>query len=317
MIYTFKDFLLEANSAGSKFEQKIANNINKWLKKNKLDNKFKASRFQSIKEEDGNREEDYSDVVIEDLETKEQFFVECKEKITDNIITTMFDIQDQDDFPLVPVKDKSREEVDDELLLQLASDIQNNELYQKFGRFLKEETENVKGGFSPADFYFNKQEISEPELTSLIKKYNKMVKSGKVEADNKPFDDKLIRESTRNLLAVGLMWRLYDPGNTWDICHLEDIPYFGELIKKHYLEQKEIPAKYLQTGDCGLFLLGVENPLGINCPTLPEDIQGKFDLKFTPRFGSGAMYITPRSKVTSKIYSETSFASEKLFPEIH
>ena len=42
---SFSQFLVEANSVGSKFEQKIARNVNAWIKYNKLQSKFKASRF--------------------------------------------------------------------------------------------------------------------------------------------------------------------------------------------------------------------------------------------------------------------------------
>ena len=44
-MYTFKDFLNEANSAGSKFEQKIARNMRAWLKDNGLSSKFSAMRY--------------------------------------------------------------------------------------------------------------------------------------------------------------------------------------------------------------------------------------------------------------------------------
>lgn len=307
--------LNEANAAGSKFERKIADNINKWIKQNKLQNKFKASRFQNITEEEGNRDEDYSDVIVEDLETGNKFFIECKQNGNDNVITTQFDIQE--DYSLVPVKDKSREEVDDEILIQLASDIQQNAEYQKFIQFMQEETDWVRGGLCPADFYFNKQEINDKDLHSMIKSYNKMVKNGEVEADNKPFDGKLIRESTRNMLAVALMWRLYDKNNTWDICHIEEIPYFGDLIRKHYSEDKAAPAKYLQLGNFGVYSLDqADNPLNIDCQVFPQEVYGRYDMKFTPRFGTGSMYITPRSKMTSELPDSCSFDDEDRFPTV-
>jgi len=42
---SFSSFICEANSAGSKFEKKVTKAVNKWLKENSLDKKFKASRF--------------------------------------------------------------------------------------------------------------------------------------------------------------------------------------------------------------------------------------------------------------------------------
>lgn len=323
MIYSFKDFLLEANSAGSKFEQKIAKNINKWIKNNHLTNKFHASRYQSISEsddiveQDGNRDEDYSDIVVDDLQNSTQFFVECKEILGTNIITTMFDINEQD-FHLIPVKNKSREQIlDDELLNRFAADIFNTDEYQKFCDFLCTENDRIHTKASPADFYFDRQDINDQDLGILIHEYNKIVKDGEVEADNKPFDDKLIRESTRNTLAIALMWRLYDINNTWDICHLKDISYFNELVRKHYLEDKAMPAKYLQTGDRGLFILDEnDNPLNIECDALPQTLNGRYDLKFTPRVGTGSCYITPRSKITDDLQSACSFANEDQFPQL-
>ena len=60
---SFKTFLFEANSAGSQFEQKIADNIQDWIEKNGLAKNFEASRYQTITENDGNRDEDFSDIV--------------------------------------------------------------------------------------------------------------------------------------------------------------------------------------------------------------------------------------------------------------
>lgn len=181
---------------------------------------------------------------------------------------------------------------------------------------MMEETDWVRGGFCPADFYFSKQDIRDPDLQSLIKSYNKMVENGEVESDNKPFDGKLIRESTRNMLAVALMWRLYDKKNTWDICHIENIEYFGDLIRKHYMQDKAAPVKYMQLGE-NLYLLDPsDNPLAIACEKFPETVIGKFDLKFTPRHGTGSMYMTPRSKVTSELPSSCSFTDKANWPSL-
>lgn len=308
----FLEFLAEANSAGSKFEQKIASNVNAWLKANSLDDKFSAKRFQSISEEEGNRDEDYSDVVVENLKTGEHFFIECKQNGNDNSVTNMFDITE--DFSLVPVKNKARDEEDDPLLWKLAADIQATDEYQYFIDFLLEETEWTRGGFCPADYYFSKKDINDDDLHQLMRSYNEEVKNGNVESDNKEFDGKLVRESTRNMLAVALMWRLHDPKNTWDICHLDDIPYFGDLIRKHYIKDKAEQVAYMQLADDLYLLDATKNPLNIKCEVFPVEVHGNFDLKFTPRFGTGSMYMTPRSKMTSELPTSCSFASKKKWP---
>lgn len=136
MMYTFKDFLAEANAAGSKFEQKIARNVKAWLKANGLSSKFSASRYQQVTEsKTGARDEDYSDIIVEDLENGSTFFIECKQKITDNIVTTMFDINE--DFTLSQVIGRDREKTDDELLLRLSEDMQSTKKYQMFADFLQ------------------------------------------------------------------------------------------------------------------------------------------------------------------------------------
>lgn len=100
------------------------------------------------------------------------------------------------------------------------------------------------GGVKPSELYFGKQEVTDKVLKSLMAKYNKFLKSGKAEADCKPFDPDLVREKTRNILACGLCWRLGDPRRTWDICSIEDIDFFGDLVRQHYASKK-IPAKYI------------------------------------------------------------------------
>lgn len=143
-----------------------------------------------------------------------------------------------------------------------------------------------------------------------------MVDDGLTEADCKKFDMHMIRESTRNMLAIALLWRTSDAARTWDICTLDRISYFGDLIKKHYAEGKAVPAKYLQSGDAGLFLMSRnDNPLSINCDVFPADVTGKLTLKFTPRFGTGSCYMTPRSTVISEMMSNCSFADKELFPQ--
>lgn len=75
----------EANAIGSEFEQQIADNVQVWIEENGLDDIFVAKRYQNITEDDGNRDEDYSDVVVENLKTNEQIFIECKKHVTANI----------------------------------------------------------------------------------------------------------------------------------------------------------------------------------------------------------------------------------------
>ena len=314
---SFSQFLVEANSVGSKFEQKIARNVNAWIKDNKLQSKFKASRFQKISEtemmseDDGARDEDYSDVVVDDLTTGEQFFIECKKNIKDNIITTQFDISE--DYKLVPVKYVNRDPSDDPLDLRLAKDLESTDGFNKFVQFMESTTDVLKWPERPADYYFNRVQASDKTINSLIKLYNEMVDEGKTEADCKKFDGSLIRESTRNMLVVALLWKL-DTANTWDICCAEGLDYFGDLVRKHYLDDKEIPAKYLQLGD-DLFISNSEdNPFDIECQSFPSMLSGKFYLKFTPRFGTGSMYITPRSSITDDLESNCSFDTKDRWP---
>lgn len=315
MMYTFKDFLAEANAAGSKFEQKIARNVKAWLKANGLDSKFSASRYQHMTESKaGARDEDYSDIVVENLETGDIFFIECKQKITDNIVTTLFDINE--DFTLSQVVGRDRKKADDKLLQQLSEDMQSTKKYQMFVDFLQQPSKKLSGNITPADLYFSKADVNDRDLMKLISEYNKMVNDGLTEADCKKFDAHMIRESTRNMLAIALLWRTVDQMHTWDICTLDGISYFGDLIKKHYAKGKAVPAKYLQSGDAGLFLMsGRDNPLSIDCNVFPDGVTGKLTLKFTPRFGTGSCYMTPRSTVTSEMMSNCSFVDKELFPQ--
>lgn len=316
MMYTFRDFLVEANAAGSNFEQKITRNVKAWLKANGLSNKFSASRYQQVTEsKNGARDEDYSDIIVENLKTGNIFFIECKQKITDNIVTTMFDINK--DFTLSHVIGRDREKTDDELLLKLSEDMQSTKKYQMFVDFLQQPSEKLSGSITPADLYFGNADVNDKDLTKLISEYNKIVDDGLTEADCKKFDTHMIRESTRNMLAIALLWRTVDTSHTWDICTLDGIPYFGDLIKLHYAEDKAVPAKYLQSGDAGLFLMSRnDNPLSIDCDMFPDDVSGKLTLKFTPRFGTGSCYITPRSTITSSMMSNCSFADKDMFPQV-
>lgn len=315
---SFAQFLLEANSVGSKFEKKVAAAVKKWIADNGLSSKFSAKRFQTVQErkeeKQKKRDEDFSDIEVVDKESGKKFFIECKEATFTNIVTTQFDINE--DMTVTPVQDKSRMPVEDELSMKLKADIENNEKFKAFAAFMNKKCDLV-GGYTPAQLYFSEPgEIDTALLNKLISHYNSMIKSGKTESDNKPFDKSNLRDSTLNALACGLCWRLADESNTWDICHIESLPYFGDLVKQHYLKDKEVPAEYMQMND-ELFLMDAgKNHFNINCTLFPSSICGKFDLKFTPRFGSGAMYITPRSSLVEDLKSECSFLDEERWPKV-
>ena len=59
-----------------------------------------------------------------------------------------------------------------------------------------------------------------------------------------------------------------------------------------------------------------DNPLGLDAPPFPERIMGLFSLRFTPRFGVGGMYITPRSELIDKLKSEYDFNCRDRWPVI-
>lgn len=167
-----------------------------------------------------------------------------------------------------------------------------------------------------SDLYFKKQDVDDKFLASLIKQYNKIVKNGNVESDCKEFKADNIRNSTKNTLACALCWRLIDPNHTWDICHIKDIDFFGDLIRHHYQSEKKIPAKYIQMNDSLFVFSKSDNPLCLACSEFPEKLSGRFDLKFTPRFGTGACYVTPRSEINGKLESDSSFLNKDRFPKL-
>ena len=85
--------IAEANAIGSDFEQKTADMVSKWLVKNNLAKKYSAKRYQRLSEDDGARDEDFSDVVVEERKTGEKFFIECKEFERSNVLNLQFDIK--------------------------------------------------------------------------------------------------------------------------------------------------------------------------------------------------------------------------------
>lgn len=193
---SFLTFLTEANAVGSKFEQKTADMVNKWLKSKKLNGRFKASRFQSI-EESKARDEDYSDVVVEELETGKKFFIECKEADRSNVMNAKFEIAE--DGGLVLQKDGGGEQIEEDeesLESPFVKAVQESEEYAVFRKFMGDGNDYL-GSATPADYYFGRKDDADKVLKKLIPAYNKLVKSGKVEADCKPFDAKNLRDSTK------------------------------------------------------------------------------------------------------------------------
>ena len=87
-------------------------------------------------------------------------------------------------------------------------------------------------------------------------------------------------------------------------------------MRRHYSDGKAESAKYIQFGDDKLFRTSEDNPLNlVDVPVFPADINGEFTLKFTPRFGTGSVYITPRSEITSDLVSDYSFIDKKKWPK--
>lgn len=89
------------------------------------------------------------------------------------------------------------------------------------------------------------------------------------------------------------------------------------MIRGHYKNGKKIPVRYIQFNDKLFQTSANENPFNLkDVPVFPSDIDGKFALKFTPRFGTGSIYITPRSEITTKLSSDYSFNDKKKWPTI-
>lgn len=159
--------------------------------------------------------------------------------------------------------------------------------------------QKLLNGTKPIDVYSGKKEF---DPRKLVPKYNKLVRNGLTEADCKEFDLDVIRDSTAGALACALAWRLANKC-TWDICRIRTD--FGPYLAGKYGGDAKV--KYLQLGE-NLFVIDAEdNPLNINAPAFPTKIMGLFSLRFTPRFGVGGMYITPRSELIDKLKSEYDF----------
>lgn len=315
--FLLNENIVEANAHGSVFEQKIADNIQLWLKHNNLNNRFSAERYQTLTEFDGNRDEDYSDIVIYDKKSKNKIFVECKQSVADNISQLMIDLVQKNDTVIpIPVKGINREPVEGDVYKALSKVIRKNDEFKAFISFLNTPIKFNKKTYLPRDFYFDNIECDNNTLVKLIHQYNNMIDSLDLTAQNQHFDPDVIRSTTINMLACALLWRLSDKTRTWDICHvpLHGIG-FSKMIVTHYQTSKAEPVDYIQIGTNTLFRFTENNPLNIECDIFPEKLQGQFDLKFTPRLGTGSVYITSRSKIAETLSSSTSFGNEKKWPK--
>lgn len=304
---TFGEFLAEANAVGSDFEQKTAKMINEWLKSNGLSKRFRAKRYQSVNE---SRDEDFSDIVIEDLSTGKSFFVECKNADRTNVLNLKLDISEGGNlFAAGKNANEAERKYSD-----LVHNMQECADFRKFWKFMTSGNSLI-GGAKPTDYYFGEKD-PDKALPSLIKKYNQLVKDGKTESDCKTFGKKL-RDSTKGQLVAALCWRLTDPDHTtWDICKIDNVPDFGQMICGHYATEKEIPVAYIQFNDKLFTVNDGFNPLGlVDVPEFPSDVVGKFAIKFTPRFGTGSVYVTPRSEITSDFDSKFSFNDKNKWPD--
>lgn len=302
----------EANAFGSEFEQNIANNIQSWIEANGLDEIFSVERYQSISEDDGKRDEDYSDIVVENLKTSEQIFVECKEHATSNISQLMVDfkLSDARIKPII-VKGIHRQKADGKIYRIFEEYLSKNNGLKEFTSFLDSSIAVAGKKFVPKDLYFEQKLCTDDELVLLINAYNSLVDAGNFYANNKKFNLDVVRDSTRNMLACGLLWRISDESHTWDICHTKfSGPGFSEMVKQHYLNEKAVKVNYIQFGENALYRFNEENPLNIECELFPNELSAKFDLKFTPRFGTGAMYITSRSTIAQKLTTKSAFGND-------
>lgn len=288
----FLQFLAEHNQVGLNFEKKTAQNINKWLSENEMSEEFKASRFKPKK---GQRSENFPDVYIQKKDGS-GFFVECKEYSRANMINARFTINDDCSITTNNPNYKN-----------LAILLSKSEQFNKFKKFMLSK-QKLLDNKKPIDIYCGKQEF---DVKKLIPKYNKLVRNGFTESDCKEFDLDNIRKSTIGVMSCALAWRLINKC-TWDICQIKT--NFQPYLLGKYGDDTNV--KYLQLGE-NLFVIDQnDNPLQIDVPALPNKIMGLFTLRFTPRFGVGGMYITPRSEIKDKLLSEIDFNKQSKWPAI-
>lgn len=189
----------------------------------------------------------------------------------------------------------------------IADAVNGSDQFAKFKRFMTTE-QKLLDGIRPIDVYSGKSAF---DPRKLVPKYNRLVRNGLTEADCKEFDLDVIRDSTAGALACALAWRLANKC-TWDICRIKTD--FGPYLAGKYGEGSNV--KYLQLGE-NLFVLNPEdNPLRVDAPAFPAKVMGLFSLRFTPRFGVGGMYITPRSELVDKLESECDFNRRDKWPAV-
>lgn len=288
----FLQFISEQNAIGLAFEKTTAKNINRWLSENGMNSDFRASRF---KPGPGQRSENFPDVYVE-RKNGEGFFVECKQYSRANMINARFDLGES---CFVTAKD--------EKYSGIADAVNKSDQFGKFRTFMTS-GQNALGGARPIDVYLGEKRF---DPKRLIPKYNKMVRNGLTEADCKEFDLDVIRESTAGALACALAWRLANR-RTWDICRIKTD--FGPYLLGKYGDGANV--KYLQLGE-NLFVVDEnDNPLNIDAPAFPAKVAGLFSLRFTPRFGVGGMYITPRSELIGKLESGLDFNNKDRWPSV-
>ena len=287
----FIQFLAEQNEIGLGFEKATAKNVNRWLSKNGMAGKFKAERFKPGR---GQRSENFPDVSVSSADGN--FFIECKQYSRANMLNTKFDL-DED----------CGAKAHDGLYSELAAQINGSDQFRRFRKFMTS-GQKLLGGAKPIDVYLGKKEF---DPKKIIPKYNKMVRNGLTEADCKEFDMDNLRKSTAGTVSCALSWRIAGKG-TWDICRIKTDfkPY---LVGKYGGGAK---VKYLQLGENLFIIDSDDNPFGIDVPALPEKVTGLFTLKFTPRFGVGGVYITPRSEITDRLESPADFNNSKKWPSI-
>ena len=195
----------------------------------------------------------------------------------------------------------------DEKYAGIANAVNKSDQFEKFKSFMTSGQKLLKN-VKPIDVYFGREKF---DPKKLIPKYNKLVRRGLTEADCKEFDLDVIRDSTAGALACALAWRLANKC-TWDICRIKTD--FGPYLAGKYGNGANV--KYLQLGE-NLFIINpADNPLNIDVPAFPAKVMGLFSLRFTPRFGVGGMYITPRSELVGKLESECDFNCRDKWPVV-
>ena len=302
------DRLNEANSAGLGFERRVAASVNDWLGANGLAARFKARRFRPRGSSD--RSEDFPDVAVADSEGG-RFFIECKEDGRAHLFNARLELTPS--LGLRPAGGRLAS-AGDGAAETLARELEATPGFRAFREFMSSPCAELDGAV-PADVWFASARPRSALVRRLVSRYNRLVRSGATESDCKEFDPSRLRESTLQQLAVALAWRLSGAGRTWDVCRLDGAD-LGPAVRSHYADGMSEPARYLQVGDRLFVLDARENPLGLKgVPEFPRSLRGTLSLKFTPRFGTGAMYLAPRSEAKEWPESPFSFVDRERWPK--